>query len=210
MNRFLLITILFAAVTSSSCHRKIASAPISCCPKSEVAGMEQLSRGTISTSIYQLPGVWTDQHARHLSLQDLKGKVQVISMIFTHCGYACPRLVEDIKAVEDSLPASQKNDVGYVLVSFDSKRDDPAQLDRFAAEHGLDGHWRLLHGDAAQVREVSMLLNVRYRQTPDGNFSHSNTIVILDKDGQVISSLDGLEAQTAAAVNTINRLLAKN
>jgi protein SCO1/2 len=160
------------------------------------------------TSIYQLPGLWTDQHDRRLELGRLKGKVQVMAMIFTHCGYACPRIVQDMKAIQDSLPDAEKNNVGFVLVSFDTQRDDPAQLQRFAEQQALDGHWILLHGSSRQVRELSMLLDIKYRQTGDNGFTHSNSILILDNQGTVRTSLDGLEPQTGTAIDLIHRLTA--
>lgn len=159
-----------------------------------------------SASIYQLPGVWNDQHDHALPLAALKGKVQVLAMIFTHCGYACPRLVQEMRDIEDSLSAAEKKEVGYVLVSFDTERDDPAQLGRYAGQQGLDDHWVLLHGNAGQVRELSMVLNVKYQATGDGNFSHSNAVFILDKQGAVRQTLEGLGSNAALAVQTIGRL----
>ncbi|HEV2483015.1 MAG TPA: SCO family protein [Puia sp.] len=210
-----------------SCHRKqLVTSRISCCPPARTAVAAETERPAVPTetslpavaaetvllpeapsSIYQLPGKWTDEHNHGIELSQLKGKVQVMAMIFTHCAYACPRLVQDMKAIEDSLSGSEKNNVGFVLVSFDSQRDDPAQLRRFASEQGLDDHWTLLHGDPGQVRELSMLLNIKYQDAGDNNYSHSNAILILDKQGTVTRSLEGLQPQTALAGEVINQLV---
>jgi len=191
-----------------SCHKKSAFAPLSCCAKGDAIAASSLPVPLDGNApVYQLQGKWTDAHNRLLELNELKGKVQVVAMIFTHCGYACPRLVQDMKAIEDSLPAAEKDNVGYVLISFDSERDVPAQLHRFAAQQGLGDHWVLLHGNPGQVRELSMLLNVKYQKLDDGNFNHSNSIFILDRNGGVRQSLDGLDPQTGLAINTIHRLI---
>jgi protein SCO1/2 len=191
-----------------SCHKAPAPARLSCCAKDGAVVASSLT-GSLeaNASLYQLPGEWTDAHNHSLELKALKGKIQVVAMIFTHCGYACPRLVQDMKAIEDALPAAVRNDVGYVLVSFDTERDGPAQLGRFAGQQGLDERWVLLHGGAEQIRELSMLLNVRYQRLEDGNFNHSNSIFILDKKGKIIQSLDGFESQAGLAVNAISRLV---
>ncbi|HVU94321.1 MAG TPA: SCO family protein [Puia sp.] len=199
------LLLLVVTATVLSCHRRSVSAPISCCSRDNESAAPLLP----GTSIYQLPGIWSDQHDHRLSLNQLKGKVRVVAMIFTHCGYACPRLVQDIKQIEVSLPAGSKDRVGYVLVSFDSQKDIPSQLSRFASQQGLGNHWELLHGDAGQVRELSMLLNIRYQQLGESNFSHTNGIFILDATGAIARSIDGLDPQTSVAVNTINQLLAK-
>ncbi|MBL0305693.1 MAG: SCO family protein [Chitinophagaceae bacterium] len=57
----------------------------------------------------------------------LKGKPTVVGMIFTHCTYACPRLTADIKSIADSLNY-EKEKVNFLLVSFDTKRDNPTRL----------------------------------------------------------------------------------
>lgn len=215
MLRLTSILLLTLTASAMSCHRSPVSKPISCCSKNnaahDAAGSPAASNASAplpGASIYQLPGNWTDQHNHHLALNQLKGKVQVVAMIFTHCGYACPRLVQDIKRIEDSLPNPVKDRVGFVLVSFDAEKDDPAQLGRYAAQQGLGDHWELLHGDAAQVRDLSMVLNVRYRQTGESNFVHTNVLSILNPSGALVQSIDGLEPQTRLAVNTINQLLA--
>jgi len=196
------------SVIALSCHKAPVSPRLSCCAKENATAASSLAGfPETNASVYQLPGEWTDAHNHSLELKELKGKVQVAAMIFTHCGYACPRLVQDMKAIEAALPDAIKNNVGFVLVSFDAERDDPAQLDRFAVQQGLNERWKLLHGGAGEIRELSMLLNVRYQQLEDGNFNHSNSIFILDKRGKIIQSLDGLEPQTALAVNTISRLV---
>ena len=207
MKQILAISTIAISIFTVSCHRKqLVTSRISCCPQAASSDPVKIAPLDGQASIYQLPGVWTDQHNRNMHLEQLKGKVQVMAMIFTHCAYACPRIVQDMKAIEDSLTGPGKNNVGFVLVSFDSQRDDPAQLRRFASEQGLDDCWTLLHGDARQVRELSMLLNVKYQDAGDNNFAHSNAILILDKEGSVTRSLEGLQPQTALAGEVINQL----
>jgi protein SCO1/2 len=114
--------------------------------------------------VYQLTGSWTDQHEKQLTLNKLQGHPQIVAMIFTHCAAVCPRVVEEMKAIRDSLPAPVKKEVGAVLVSFDPDRDTPAQLRSYAVQRQLDDHWELLQGSNDQVRELSMVLNVKYQK----------------------------------------------
>ncbi|HVS97692.1 MAG TPA: SCO family protein [Puia sp.] len=204
-----LLSLLFLAIAfvGGSCRRQASVATPSCCAKPPRSSAFSVPAPlTPDASIYQLPGVWLDQHNHSVSLNTLKGKVQVVAMIFTHCGYACPRLVQEMKDIEDSLSASQRAGVGYVLVSFDTRRDDPARLQQYAEEQRLDGHWVLLHGNAEEVRQLSMLLNVSYQPAADGNFNHSNAVVILDRQGTPRQTLEGLSSNAALAIRTIGRL----
>lgn len=204
------IGFLLVSAMALSCREKSALTAVPCCARENDA--VKLSPGIAqgNASIYQLPGSWTDQHDRRVTLDALKGKVQVAAMIFTHCGNACPRLVQDMKAIQEALPGAARGQVGFVLVSFDTQRDDPAELGRYAQAQQLDGQWTLLHGSAEEVRGLSMLFNVKYLRLEDGNFTHSNAIFILDRDGAIRQSLDGLDPQTGSAIGAINELLATN
>lgn len=157
-------------------------------------------------SLYQLGGEWRTQDGDTLQLSKLKGKIPVVSMIFTRCTFACPRIVADIKRIEKQVPADKKDQVVFVLVSFDSERDSPEKLKAFAKEMKLDDKWILLHGNPEEVRELSMLLDVKYKKQPDGSFSHSNVITLLDQNGSIAAHVEGLGTDPQALVSTLKEL----
>ncbi|TAM97217.1 MAG: SCO family protein [Chitinophagaceae bacterium] len=154
-------------------------------------------------SLYQLSGDWTNQYGKEVSLNQLTGKVQVTAMIFTHCGYACPKMVDNMKAIEEKLPKELKNKVDFLLISFDSKNDTSARLNQYAAQKQLDDSWTLLHGSSDQVRMLSMLLQIQYAPLQGGGFNHSNAITILDKEGGISQRIEGLEINVDQAVNAV-------
>lgn len=196
------------ALTLLSCHRIPVMKSRPCCAK-DAAAATTTALATGNNSVYQLAGSWTDQHEKRLTLSKLQGHPQIVAMIFTHCTSICPRIVEEMKAIRDSLPAAVKNDVGGVLVSFDTDRDTPAQLRSYAAQRELDNHWELLKGSADQVRELSMVLNVKYQKLSGGNFSHTGNIYILDRNGNIVQSVDGLGGNVHGVVSTLNRLASR-
>lgn len=154
-------------------------------------------------SLYQLSGAWTNQYGKEVSLNQLSGKVQVTAMIFTHCGYACPKMVDNMKAIEEKLPQGLKKKVDFLLISFDSKNDTSARLNQYATQKQLDDSWTLLHGNADQVRMLSMLLQIQYAPLQGGGFNHSNAITILDKNGDISQRIEGLDINIDQAVNAI-------
>lgn len=143
-------------------------------------------------SLYQFTGQWEDQHGDTLQLSKFRGKIPVVAMVFTNCAYACGRIVGDIKNIEKQVPAEKRKDVVFVLVSFDSERDNPGKLREFAEKMELDERWTLLHGDVETVRELSMLLNVKYKRQPNGDYAHTNSVTLLDPRGLIAARLEGL------------------
>jgi protein SCO1 len=142
-------------------------------------------------SVYDLDARWRDQRGNPRQLSSLRGRPQVIAMIYTHCATTCPFTVAEMKRIERESP----RDAGFVLVSLDPARDDPARLAEFARERGLDAsRWTLLDGSDGAVRELATILGVRYRRLSPEELAHSNALTLLDADGVVAYQHAGLDA----------------
>ncbi len=161
---------------------------------------------TDSESLYQMDGKWTTQNGDTFHLSELEGKIPVVAMVFTSCTYACPKIIEDIQTVKNQVPADKKDKMVYVLISFDTERDTPERLKEYAASQQLDDQWILLHGDEDEVREMSMLLNVKYKKQPNGDFAHSNEVTLLDTKGAIVAQVEGLGKEQKPIVDKIKTL----
>lgn len=197
-----LVFIIFVAIAFSCKNVNNTSAFIGEVPKHNTAAVGTLS----SQSVYQMEDTFETQDNDKIKLTSFAGKPTVVGMIFTNCTYACPRLTADIKNIESHLK-NENGKVNYLLVSFDSERDNPDQLKKFAAKSGLDANWTLLHGDEEAVRTLSVLLNVQFEKDAEGNFSHSNVISVLDKEGVLHFQKEGLNADPAEFVASVKQIL---
>lgn len=154
-------------------------------------------------SVYQLPGEWRNQHDALLPLSSLAGRPQVVAFVYTHCTFACPRIVARMKEVEARATAAGAN-VGLVLVSIDPERDTPERLANYAEGTRLDPErWTLLNGSDEQILELSVLLGIQYRATGDGDFAHTNALILLDEHGTPTFRLDGLEAEVGPILDRL-------
>ena len=128
-------------------------------------------------------------------------------MVYTNCTTACPLIVAKLKRIESALSPEARGRVWFALFSFDSERDRPEVLKRFAAARDLDpSRWRLYHGDRAAVRELAMVLGIRYKRDTRGDFDHSNVISILDRDGVIRHQQVGLGQQPGEAASLLENL----
>ena len=145
------------------------------------------------SSIYQAGSEWTDMNGNLVRLRSLRGRPVALAMVYTNCTTACPLIVANLQLIESALSAEARERVWFALASFDSARDRPAVLKKFAADRELDpSRWRLFHGDRAAVRELAMMLGVRYKRNAGGDFDHSNVITFLDRDGVIRHQQVGL------------------
>ena len=118
-------------------------------------------------------------------------------MTYTHCRHTCPMIVAEFKRLEAELAPDEAGRVGFVLVSMDPARDTPERLGRYARLARLSPErWTLLTGSDEQVRELAALLGVRYRPETSGEFSHSNSYLVLDAEGRVVFRRDALDGGT--------------
>lgn len=157
-------------------------------------------------SIFIVTDTFQTQNKKEMILSSLAGKPSVVGMIFTNCSYACPKITAQMKNIAGKLKADGK-DANFVLVSFDTKRDNAAQLKMFAGMMNIDDSWILLHGSEQAVRTLSVLLNVQFEKDAEGNFSHSNIISVLDKNGVLAFQKEGLDADQKETVDKIEELI---
>jgi len=162
------------------------------------------------TSLYQLDSTWTSADEHQLKLGELKGKVQVVTMFFAQCEFACPVLIHNMKQIEAALPPSLRTNVGFVLVSFDTERDTPKALRAYGEQMQFDtNRWTLLRGSSDDVLELAALLGVKFRRDARGQFAHSNIITVLNPAGEVIYQQIGLNQDVTPTVKAISTTACK-
>jgi len=200
------IAVVFSFAVLLSFSALAQSGPAKSCCSSLAASPTTKQQDLLETSIYQLDHQWKDQYNQPFQLVELKGKPVVMTMIFTHCEYACPMMVNDLKNIEVQLTKKHK-DVEFVLISFDHLRDTPERLLEYAKAQGLGENWILLHGDAEQVKEISLVLDISYEQMENGAFAHANKKLVLDKEGTIVFELEGLQTKPKAILDALNKVL---
>ena len=159
-----------------------------------------------SESIFYLESRWSDQNGQEMQLRSLRGKAQVIAMIYGRCEGACPRIIEELRQVEKLLDAKSSQEAGFVLVTMDPSVDSSERLRALAQEYGLGPHWRLLRGSEEQTRELAAALGVKYKKVSETDFAHSNTITVLSSAGIVVhqkQDLGGVEKSAQALEEAI-------
>lgn len=159
-------------------------------------------------SIYNVSSTWTNRENREISLSDLRGKVQVVAMVYTHCEFACPRILADMNRVRRDLSEHARANTNFVIISIDPERDTPERLSDFAEENHLNReHWTLLNGSQGDILEVAALLGVRYKRISKTDFTHSNMITVLNSEGEIIHQRKQLTNDQSGIIQSIERLV---
>jgi protein SCO1/2 len=136
-------------------------------------------------SLHELTSVWKDQNGKTFQWKDVKGKVLLVSMVYTSCQQTCPLIMSEMSALQKALPAELQDKVEVLLFSMDPKRDTPERLKAYAQERKLNPSWRLLNGAEDDVQELGAVLGFRYKKMETGDFAHSNIFTVVDQKGQM-------------------------
>lgn len=187
---------------------------VSSCKQSEDKNTEEIaqesSEGISEMSVYNLPSTWTNQDNEDIQLKDLEGDVLVMVMIYTSCKAACPRLVADMRNIEEKLPADLKDEVKMIFVSIDPETDTPERLKAFAKENFMDEDpWIFLRSSEENTREFAAVLAVNYKQITPMDFSHSNIISVFNRKGEMVFQQEGLGVNSDNTIRSIEETLNK-
>lgn len=195
MKHLLFFSLLFLLL-STACQNETQSEPEQATADEESSLPEM--------SIYHLPGVWTNQDGDDFELKELKGKVLVMVMIYTTCKAACPRLIADMRRIEEEVPQKYGDEVQYIMVSIDPETDTPERLKSFAAENNMtDDRWMFIRSTLDHTREFASVLAVNYKKISPMDFSHSNIISVFDQEGEMQYQQEGLDAKHKKTISTI-------
>jgi protein SCO1/2 len=162
-----------------------------------------------SESVYQLKAELADQHGAPVKFESLRGRPTLITLFYTSCQSVCPVITVALQRIEDELTAEQRARLRVAMISLDAARDTPEKLRQFSSSHKLDDRrWLLARASADTVRDIAAVLGIRYRQLPDGSFSHSAVITLLDADGVIRARTENLTQPDAAFVQSVRTYFA--
>jgi len=88
----------------------------------------------------------------------IKGKVFVISFVFTTCTYICPMQGESLSRIQAVIGERLGKDVNLIAVSSDPVADTPARLKAWGAQFGAKPGWTLVTGEKAEIDKVALAL----------------------------------------------------
>jgi protein SCO1/2 len=131
----------------------------------------------------------TDQDGRTVRSADLRGKVVVVSFVFTTCNGTCPATTHRMSALAQALKEQGlfKGDAVRLLsITLDPARDTPEALRRYMRLYDADpAHWSFLTGPRDKVEKVIAAWGMWARPAAGGQLDHPSRIFLVDPRGRV-------------------------
>ena len=124
----------------------------------------------------------TDQNNSEMKFSDMTEDIVVVSFFFTRCTDVCPIITQNLKMVQQQVPAEIADEVGFVSITLDPRHDTPDVLTDYMGLHGVE--WPHLTGNSTELADVwsrfGMAVQEVVTDPHDDNMS--------DMDGQIHNS----------------------
>jgi len=140
--------------------RLLSVSALLCCvfiPAFAMGGQEQPVTGLVNNMMQHSASAadftLTDQNGLPFHMADGKGKVVVMSFIYTHCTDICPFIAVKVRDAYQLL-GSDAAGVVFVAVTTDPKRDVPQVTLPYSKALGMADAWHFVGGDPKAVQAV--------------------------------------------------------
>ncbi len=119
-------------------------------------------------------------------LASLKGKVVLVSFVYTTCTGTCPGTTQAMVRVRKTLDEAHLwgDSVGFVSITLDPRRDTADTLRQYARVfRANDPSWHFLTGPPDKVAAVIAAWDMWVKELPNGALDHPSRVFLLDPRG---------------------------
>jgi protein SCO1/2 len=122
-----------------------------------------------------------DQNGDVVQLSKLRGKVVVLTPLYTHCQDVCPLTAQQVRGALDDLSSDQRKGIRALALSVDPAGDTADSARRFLVERRVSGYLDFLLGARSELQPVWRDYGFAQQTTEQ---EHNSYVVLLDKRGR--------------------------
>jgi protein SCO1/2 len=175
-----------------------------------VLDREQVLRLSEAAMGREIPGSYrfVDAAGGVLTLEELRGRPLVISLVYSSCYHTCPMVTEYLaKVVGMARDALGEDSFTVLTIGFDTANDTPVRMRQFARERRIeDPRWHFLSADAGTIAGLVRDLGFSYASSAKG-FDHMTQATVIDRDGRVYRQVYGDRFPAPALVEPLKELV---
>src|SRR5262245_52571503 len=126
----------------------------------------------------------TDQDGKTFRLASARGKILLVTFIFTTCPDVCPLLTAKFAAIQRTLEEKKTKDVFLLSITTDPERDSAGALKDYAGRFKADlRNWSFLTGSRPELTKVWKAFGVNVTKTESGDIQHTGLTTLMDRQG---------------------------
>jgi protein SCO1 len=129
-----------------------------------------------------------DSGDHRVKLSELRGRVVLLSFIYTSCATTGPLLTHRMGLLEDRLKDAGlwSRSISFLSVTVDPERDvGPVLADYAERFDAVDPNWRFLRDEPAAARPVLAAYDEWTKPLPNGELDHPARVYLIDRRGNI-------------------------
>lgn len=152
-----------------------------------------------------------DHQGKTVTLDELRGRVVVLTGVYASCTFTCPMILGQAKAAIEALSEDEKREVTVVAVTMDPNKDTPEILAGMAKAQGVAAPiFRLSTGEPGVVEALLDRMGIeRHRDPETGVIDHANLFLVVDRQGRIAYRLTLGERQQRWLISALKQLVAE-
>ena len=152
----------------------------------------------------------TNQDGESVTLADFKGRVVLLTAVYSTCTTTCPMMLGKIRTVLNELAPGERDQLAVVAFSLSPEADTRELRAATARIYGMASpQFHFVNGLPGEVNTVLDQLNVaRTRDEATGQIMHSNLFFLLDREGRIAYRLSLSQREQSWLSSALRVLLA--
>jgi protein SCO1/2 len=153
----------------------------------------------------------TNQDGQAVALDDFKGKVVLLTAVYSTCTKTCPMMLLKIREVLEQLTPAERADLAVIAFSLKPETDTRELRSITTSIYGFKApQFHFVSGVPAEVNALLDQLNVaREREAQTGEVIHSNLFFVLDREGRIAYRLSLSQREQSWLVSALRVVLAE-
>ncbi len=142
----------------------------------------------------------TDQSGQPWRTEDARGRVTLLTFLYTYCPVACPLTIGKMQAAIESLPEAERQEIAVAIVTVDPERDTPERLREVTSY--LPGNWLYLTGTPGQLKTTWDNYGIQVQKGEEISPAHAGhpasyevthtlEVIVVDREGRMAARLWG-------------------
>jgi len=183
MRRAPLALALLAALAASACgggggHEHGAAASVTV-----TGGSGRFAGGELDPPRPTPDFTLTDQTGQKVSMADQRGKLVLLTFLYTNCPDVCPLITQNLNQALQML-GTERDDVRVLAVSVDPEGDTPKSVDEYAKAHHLLPEFHYLIGSRDELTKVWKAYDVAAVASDPELVDHTAYTMLVDQSGE--------------------------
>jgi len=151
-----------------------------------------------------------DQNNTEVSLETVKGRVVLVTAVYSTCTTACPMMLSNIRSLLNALTPEERAKLAILAISLNPEADTQPLREMISKSYHFESEFHFLNGEPAQVNALLTELSVtRARDEKTGELVHSSLFILLDREGRIAYRLSSSATEQSWYASAVRALLAE-